>query len=223
MNHFHHLASVIFSYWRDWSQTWLKCSLQRTWLDIFQRSSKNCIINLNQIWFGSSLLDILPKFCYFCVDWSPNMAAIAGFSFKIEPYVKMNKSFFIETTNIIESKLWIRIPRWLPQQVLVFNVQSVWPYWKMNVLFLETNKWLNPNYAWMIPYIYRWIANTRCPSQQDNYTFDPMEKIFWNNSLMNAILAGMFLGWCSTKYLFFFVWIGNLRLQKMYCHVRTQF
>ena len=51
------------------------------------------------------MLDILPKFCYFCVDWSPNMAAIAGFSFKIEPYVKMNKSFFLETTNIIESKL----------------------------------------------------------------------------------------------------------------------
>lgn len=137
---------------------------------------------------------------------------------------KWIKAFFLETTNIIESKLWIRIPRWLPQQILVFNVQSVWPYWKMNGLFLETNKWLNPNYAWMIPYIFMWIANTRCPSQQDNYTFDPMKKIFWNNSLMKAILAGMFLGWCSTKYLgFFFVWIGNLRLQKMYCHVRTKF
>jgi hypothetical protein len=35
------------------------------------------------------------------------MATITGLSFNIEPYEEMYKSFFFETTNINESKLYI--------------------------------------------------------------------------------------------------------------------
>ena len=122
----------------------------------------------------------------------------------------MNKGFFLEITNMIESKMAATAG------LKVFNVQSVWPYWTGQWMAFSWKliTWLNPNYAWwswIIPYIFMWIANTRCLSWQDNYTFDPMDNFFWNNSLMKAILAGMFLGWCSTKYLFF-VRIVNLRL-----------
>jgi hypothetical protein len=91
---------------------------------------------------------ILTKCCYLGVDWSVKLTDNGGLSLNTKPYGRMNKSFFLETTIIIQPKLymnghwmvhykvgifmWIWYPRWPSPQPLVFNSFLTWPYWNMN-------------------------------------------------------------------------------------------
>ena len=128
------VLNIIYNFCSIWKFNMSAMAYYAVWLaedsNLFY-SETTYVMEMSHCWNVPSIT--LYKVCAWFVDWKTKMATAIGQSFNIRPYWKMNKYFFLETSNLIKIKfymnnhwmvlcnifhffVWIGNPIWTPVQ-----------------------------------------------------------------------------------------------------------